>query len=290
MRFFKLSYILLVFISFGCSKINLSKEHIVKPKILVSIAPYAYFVEKIVQDTVQVKILAPSNINPHIFDPSYQIAKQIYDVDIWFKIGEVFEEKLQKLANNLEVTTIDLSKNISLLNSRCHHKHIHMHEHAYDRHFWLSPKIVKEQINTILEALLEKYPDKKDFFEKNFKKLKDEISQLDQKLLSMTQSLKNRVLITSHSAFLYFCKDYNFDQIAMEEEGKELSLKDLNIMYDQLLSKKINCVLIQPQYNNKGAKIIADYLSKKRYLINPYEKNYKKTINDLTSILNDNSN
>ncbi|MWV61591.1 zinc ABC transporter solute-binding protein [Helicobacter saguini] len=71
------------------SKID-SKES--KLQIAVSIAPLAFFVEKIAADKADAKIIVPNNKNAEFFEPDFKMIKTLENADMLVFIGMPFEK------------------------------------------------------------------------------------------------------------------------------------------------------------------------------------------------------
>ena len=161
-----------------------------KPQVTTTLAPYAYAIEKIASDRVDVSILIPENSNPHIYESKPQDMQSLSKSVIWFCSGEALESKLKK---TVSARIIDLNAGIS----KSHQCHCHHHEHhdSYDLHTWLSPKNYLEQAKVILKVLSNEFPENKSFFEKNFLELEKEILSLDREVTLGKASLKKDLIV-----------------------------------------------------------------------------------------------
>ena len=87
----------------------------------------------------------------------------------------------------------------------------------------------------------------------------------------------------SHPAFGYFCRDFELEQISIEVEGKEPRPQDISSVLERAAKASVRLVLIQEQYNNKGALAIASNMDIPTFCTDPYSSNYKQTLLDITS-------
>jgi zinc transport system substrate-binding protein len=272
---------LCLFALLGCSKITPSGEK--KPLVLVSIAPYRFLAEKVAGEEFEVAAVVPVAANPHSFEPTAQQVQEISRGVVWFRIGEAFESKvvsiLQKRTPGLIVQ--DLREGIALINdgcSKCSHDQL-------DRHIWLSPNLAKEQATLMAKALGERFPEKKELFEANCKKLQAELTQLNLDIHAILKDVKNRTILVSHPAFAYFCKEYGLKQLSIEFEGKEPRPKHLEEILKSAVEESAHVALALPQHNNKGAQLVAEKLHMPVRLINPYSPDYFKTLIELAEII-----
>jgi len=245
-----------------------------KPIILVSITPYKVFIEQIVKEFALVESVVPANQNPHFFTPSIKQVTKIGRANIYYRIGENFEGKIlpSLLEKNPEMTVVDLRRNISLIPIDPHHRcHNCTHGH-YDIHFWLSPEIVKVQLDQIKKSLIFSFPEKKDLIDKRVETLKNKLTALQKEIKKLP--LNKKTFLSSHEAFAYFCKEYGCKEIALEMGQKEATAKYIEEIFAASKMDQINLMVLIPQVNDKGARRVAEKLSINSIIFDPYAKNY----------------
>ena len=273
----------------SCNKINDPLNE--KPRVLVSIAPYVYFVEKIAGDLVEISTLAPEGINPHIFEPTPKQVQEVYLSQLWVRVGEDFEQKIAKTLkeNHKKLVVNDLSTKVSLHKSHCQcgHHHDKISHEAKDLHIWMSPKLAKIQAQSIELSLEEILPEHSETLRSNLSIFLSELDTLNDYIEKKLNPLKGSSILVSHPAFNYFCKDFDLKQISIETEGKDPTAKDLEKIFHEAKNSPVKLVLIQQQYNNKGAITIAQKLDLPTHLVDPYSKEYVKMLMDITSKIAD---
>lgn len=275
-----LTFCLFVFSS--CSKEQLEKS----PTILVTIPPYAYLVEKIAGQTVDVQTLVPPGANPHIFEPTPRQVESAFGSKIWFTIGDPFERKLLKVFKEKtpSLQIISMTQNVPLIESTDHHHEGHDHD-DFDRHIWLSLRLAKIEAQTIADALSATFPENRSFFEENLSLFLAELEDEDADITAQLQPFKGQAILTSHPAFSYFCNDYGLQQLSVEVEGKDPRPQQIHELLEAAKREQVRTVLLQPQYNNKGAEIIAHELNLPMYTIDPYALNFVNTIHEIAEII-----
>ena len=250
--------------------------------VLVTIAPHKYFVEKIAGDTVKTLVLLPVGANAHTFDPTPKQVFAASGADLWFKLGEPFEgQTLAALkSHNSRLQPVELSKDIELLSGHCSH---HKHCSSSDLHYWLSPKAAKIQAKTITDALIRQYPENGKVYTNNYNAFIKELDELDSQVAIILNPLNSRTFFVSHPAYAYFGKDYNLHQISIEFEGKDPSPKQLTKILDKARELQVKTIFLQPQFSNKGAKVVAELIGAKGVMLDPFEENYPKMILDIAT-------
>ncbi|MDR3625064.1 MAG: zinc ABC transporter substrate-binding protein [Chlamydiales bacterium] len=256
-----------------------------KPRVLVSIAPEKFFVERIADDSVVVDVLVPPGASPHSFEPS---PKQIINASraiIWFRIGEPFEPRAIDVltSHKPNMIIIDTRKDIPLLTMDSHAKCKGCSQHGDDKdtHIWLSPRLAQVQAKTIKDALITAFPENRELYEKNFCSLIHDLQDLDKELILLFQSMPVRYILVSHPAFGYLGRDYNFVQLSLEIEGKDPSSRQLTELLNKVRSLNLTRVFTQEQYQNKGALLIAKEINAQIYSVDPYSGDY---LNNLKKI------
>ncbi len=248
------------------------------PDVLVTTAPYATFVERIAGDLIKVDVLVPPGTNPHIYEPTPKQVQKILGVHIWFRLGESIETRIFDVLKerNPDLIAVDLTKDFELQEEA---------GEGFDRHLWMSPKLAMKQAKIIAQTLQEAYPEHKEVFNQGLSSLLAELNQLDQELTKELMPIKGQAMLVSHPAFGYFCEEFGLQQLSVEFEGKDPLPQDIARMMEAARKSTVRAVFILPEYNNKGALLIAEELHLPVYEIDPYSKDYFETLRKLGSLL-----
>jgi zinc transport system substrate-binding protein len=244
--------------------------------VLVTIAPYKYFVEKIGGDTVDVKLLVPKGADPHTFEASPRQAIQAVEAKLWFRMGEGVERQLLKVLQNSGNTmrVEDVREGMEMLEDD------HGHGHK-DPHMWLSPKLAAHQATHIARVLMQEQPAHKELYQKNLEKFLKELNEVDQKIASALAPYKGSVLFVSHPAFGYFAKDYGLKQLSLEHQGKEPSLKQLHSLINTVLAEKIQVIFLQEGVGKKAGEKVALELHLKKVSLDPLDEDYLENLSSM---------
>lgn len=283
---FKKLFILCLILA-SCGKVT--PNHGGKPLILVSIAPYRFLAEQIAGEGFAVETVVPTAANPHSFEPTASQVSGMAKGVVWFRIGEPFEGRVVPILKerNGELVVKDLRDGIELIEERhalgCQHCCM---DHL-DRHIWLSPKLAAQQAALIEATLSERFPEKRELFRENLAALSAKLVELDGEIQEILKGVEKRMILVSHPAFGYFCKEYDFEQLSVEYEGKDPRPKHLEEILNRAVSQSMEVALALPQYNNKGAQLIAEKLHVPVHLIDPYSADYFETMRKLAHLIAD---
>ena len=234
-----------------------------KINIIVSILPQVEFAESIGRDKVNVDAMIPPGFSPAAYEPSVEQLKKLSKADLYIRIGHIPFEKTQmkKLADlNPEMKIADSSKGIEIYEN--------------DPHIWLSPQLVKIQVENIYLALAEIDPANKDFYEQNKNKYIKKLDDLDSELKNAFSEMQGKKILVFHPAFGYLARDYGFEQIAIEIEGKEPSAENLASIIDTAKKEDIKNIFVQEQFDTKSAEAIAREINGSVVSLNPLAEDY----------------
>jgi ABC-type Zn uptake system ZnuABC Zn-binding protein ZnuA len=244
------------------------KQSSLKPSVLVSIPPYCTVVEKIAGNTVEVHSAVAPGFDSHTNEITPGQAQMIQTCNLWIGIGEAYEKKLltSLKESNLNVQILELNKVTPLLPlseddhfDTCGAAHEHDHS-AQDLHFWMSPQTLSFQATKIAEALSSLIPENKEFYAYNLELYEAEIERINQHIIEQLLPYRGGGVIVSHPFLGYFCHDYQLVQISVECEGKTAQAQAVNRILSLADTYQIYAVFTSPQYNNKGARLIANEL------------------------------
>ncbi|TKX31052.1 metal ABC transporter solute-binding protein, Zn/Mn family [Campylobacter estrildidarum] len=243
--------------------------------VSVSIAPQAFFVEKIAGDTLKVNVILPSNANEHHFEFKPSIMKKLEKSDIYFTIGLEFEKVfLNKFHHNFpKLEIVNMQKNISLLDFKDSH-----HRNQKDPHTWLDPILVQTMAVNIYNTLIKKYPKNKDLYKKNLDQFLAELDSLNLQISSKLEKLKQREFVVYHPSWAYFSKRYHLTQIPVEILGKEPKIKDLQKLITLVKEKNIKIIFVQNGFPEKAAKTLARECDAKIFEINHLSKDWENEL------------
>ena len=267
-----------------------------KCDVLVSIPPYIYFVNQLTSSELTVCSLAPEGSNPHLYEPTPGQVTEAHLAKVWIRLSEGFEKKIYKslqesknaplIVNLAEATDIPHLQEESL--PCCSHSHqgcSHNHHESRDLHIWLSLRLAKQQAQVIAQTLSSAFPERKEQIATNLIQLLDSFEKADREITELLLPYKGESILVSHAAFGYFCHDYGLEQIAIECEGKDPLPQNISSLLESAKHSQIRTVLIQSQYNNKGALMIAEQLKLPVHEIDPYSKDYLQNIKHLASMI-----
>lgn len=247
--------------------------------VFTTLPPLAYFVERLVGDSVQVDALVQPGQSPHTFEPTPKQMTALSAAAIYFHIDEAFEQRLvEKLrATNPDTRFVDIRTGLDLLpmaphgddhtksppddDSHAEHDHAdhdHGHDHAedghgdhdhgaIDPHVWLDPRRMKIAARGMCETLAEQWPQHAATYRENLEKLETELDALDAGMREKLKDCAGKPFFVTHAAFGYFADAYGLEQVSIESGGRQPGPRELQQVMERLKSAGARRVFFDPQ-------------------------------------------
>lgn len=249
-----------------------------KPTVTVTIPPYKYFVEKIAGDKVDVNVMVSNGNNPETYEPNAQQMMELSNSALYLKVGSIgFEQTwMKKLQDNApDMKMIDTSVGITPTKTPGGN---------IDPHVWMSCKNARIIASNMLKALCELEPENKTFFQKNYQQL---LSSIDRQDSIIRKSFKDnpemvRKFVIYHPILTYFARDYQLEQLAIEEEGREPSAAQLKSLIERARKQKIRYCLIQAEFANRNTTTFIKESQTKAMDINPLQADWANAMKEVS--------
>lgn len=288
-KFVLIAISLFIIVIAGCAKKDKSQDSI---GIVVSIVPLQEFTEKIGGDKVSVSVMVTPGASPHSYEPKPDQLVNVGKAKMYVKVGSPVEFELTWLdkiiSTNRNMAVVDASEGIKLVKMELEHEHEgethhedkpEEHDEGYDPHIWVSPKNAIIMVENIYKSLISLDPRNKGYYTSNKEAYIKELNALDSEIQEALSDKKTRVFMVFHPAWGYFAKDYNLEQIPIEEGGKEPTAKGIQNLINQAREHNIKVIFASPQFNTKSAEVIAKEIKGSMLLIDPLEKDYITNLN-----------
>lgn len=240
-------------------------------KVIVSIAPHAYLVERIGGKYVDVQTLVAPGQEPHTFAPTPKQMMAVAGARRYFVAGMPFERRLVHKVKGAsrELIVIDLSEGIATwraASSRKGHADDHGHGEAQeghdgralDPHIWLSPRLLAVQAKAVAMALRQADPMHASDYSKQLKTLLGDIEATDARVRKVLAPFKGQSFFVFHPAFGYFGDAYGLRQEAVELEGKSPTPKQLAALIAKARRQRVRIIFVQPQFDSRSVRAVAE--------------------------------
>jgi zinc transport system substrate-binding protein len=273
--------------------------------VFVSIAPQKYFVERIGGKHVAVSVLVPPGASPHAYEPKPSQMIALSKARLYFAVGVEFERawlaRVEKISPALTIVhteeAIDkiemaTSTQLQLHAGHSHASHEHhrsetpvyalQHMHAgLDPHIWLSPRRVAEMGKTIVSALSRQAPDHARSFVDAYTDFTDSIASLSNDIKTVLAHAPSQTFMVFHPSWGYFADEFGLNQLPIELEGKEPTLKELAMITGVARRNNIKTIFVQPQMSYSAAQVIARTIDATLTRADPLAENWAENLRSL---------
>lgn len=185
-----------------------AEESAKKLVVVCSTTQVADFVRQVVGDRCEVHGILGPGVDPHLYRIRPQDAKLVAAADICFDNGLHLEGKdwMRSLAESAGKPIVSCATGIEPLKLESDG------ETYTDPHAWFSPKNASIYVRNILAEVSKRDPEHKHEYEARAKLYLDQLRVLHAWITEQFNAIppNKRILVTSHDAFGYFCRDYGF--------------------------------------------------------------------------------
>lgn len=273
-----------LFLFTSCKKKVISKNII----IYTALEPIKFIFDFLVEKKIEVRTLINKNLDPHTFEITPKEVEMLNNSLAYLSINLPFEkyiiENVSKNNNNIKI--IDISKDIKLIKSFHSHHHNDDEEidknsekdneeidyddniNEFDIHIWVSLINLKIISKNIFEFIINNLPQFKETTKKNYEKLILYFDEYYKKFEKLINEKNIKKIMVYHPSFTYFCEDFNIEQIVIEIEGKEPTIKNLKNFFDIAKNNKIKVFYTSPQFPTIYTEIFKKELNLEIYEIN----------------------
>ena len=271
-------------------------------QVYVSFYPLYETTQAVIGQKADVKILTPTNVDPHDFDPSVKVIQEMKTADLIILNGGGFESWI----SNMEFESgqlLDSSNGISFLKTESvdHHEiteeeHEEHEEHeeneeneeheehevVSDPHIWLNPNLVKIQVKNIAERLSKIDPENSKSYNENASQYIEKLELLDLQIREELSSCSKKDFITYHNAFSYFSNEYGLTQHTITKgvhDHSQPTAKSIEGIIDLAKKLDIKVIFTEDTSDIRISQVIADEIGADVLILSPIATQDKENKN-----------
>ena len=289
--------------------------------VTVTIPPFAWFVEQIGGDDFRVNVLLPPGADHHIWEPLPAQISSLSGSAAFIMNGQLsFEHAWMDrfMQVNPDMKVLDLSRNIQLIGSESlrseslkseglkvseegtsHEGHEHEGEelnamgddgHAHnhggpDPHYWMSPVAARILARDVRDFLAEINPASAEKYDAGLLAVNRKIAEVDSTVRAALGDDPQMTVLIYHPALAYMGRDYGFDQVAFEDEGKSPSPARMKELIDLAREKEIKIIFIQAEYDVRNAQSLSRETGARLVVINPMNPEWPEAVIEVAEAL-----
>lgn len=272
-------FIICALLIVGCT----TKSDSDKKTIFVTITPMQSIIEEITAGDFDIEVIVPKGASPETFEPTPKQVTSFSDAELIFSTGLIdFEQSLvERISGDAEV--VNLSNGIELIAGSCSHGN-HKHKHGVDPHIWTSPRALRTMVTNAHKAIMAHYPDSVKYTEAT-ERLLERINKLDNYCATRIKAEGVEAMMIYHPAYTYYARDYGIEQIAIEHDGKEPSLRQTTALIEKAKEHGVKAILRQPQYSEDKVRAIANDAGAEIITTDPLAEDILGEIERVTEII-----
>lgn len=208
----RLLILLIVTVLTVCAGSNLHGQDAAPAKkiLVASTTQIADFARQIVGDRCIVLCILAPGADPHTYSPTPDDVAMVLRADLCLENGLNLEGKnwMGTLAKDAGKQIVTAAQGVQPIQIEGHG------EPVPDPHAWFSPKNVAVYVNNITRAAIELDPAGKWEYEARATLFLQQLRTLDAWIRQQVSLIppQQRVLVTTHDAFNYFCREYRFNE------------------------------------------------------------------------------
>ena len=134
------------------------------------------------------------------------------------------------------------------------------------------------------DAIIAHYPDSVKYTEAT-ERLLERIAALDNYCAARIDAAGVKAMMIYHPAYTYYARDYGIEQIAIEHDGKEPSLRQTTALIERAKEHGIRTILRQPQYSEDKVRAIASDAGAEIITTDPLSEDIIGEIERVTDII-----
>ena len=209
-----------------------------------SIPPLTSLASEVGGERVRVSCFMKGSQDPHTFSPSAKTVAHAREADLFMSVGMSFAHKIQRTlaGTNPQMKFLDVGSVGDL---------------PPGAHGWLSLPALVAMAEELEAVLSEMDPAGAATYQENLAQFRSKRMQQHQALAELLAPFPGAVFYVYHPALDQFALDYNLQQESVELHGRKPSPKQLLSLIDRALEENVRIVFVQPQFDQRPAKIIA---------------------------------
>lgn len=248
----------------GCTGADGDVEDDGRIVVVATIPPQQEFVERVGGDHVRVILLVPPGADPHTYEPAPAVLAAVAEADLYAMVGSGIEFEIawgEKIAAlNPGMAVVNCSQGVEVI--------------AADPHIWTSPRNAKVMVENIRDGLIEADPENAEYYRRNAAAYLDDLDALDAEISALIAGSGVRVVLVDHPSWAYLARDYGFEEVAIESEGKEPSPKRIEHLIHLAEEEGVRVVFASPEHSTRSAGVIAEAIGGSVVTVSPLKKDY----------------
>ena len=158
------------------------------------------------------------------------------------------------------------------------------HGHAHggpDPHYWMSPSAALIMARDVHDFLVGLNPASSEKYDSNLSVVNRKISEVDSLVRVALGPGPHPTVMIYHPALAYMGRDYGFEQVSFEDEGKSPSPARMKQLIDLARENEIKIIFIQAEYDVRNAESLSRETGARLVVINPMNSDWPEAVMEI---------
>ncbi len=275
-----------------------SSDEVTKLQITVSIAPEAFFAQRIGQGRLDIQVMVPPGASPATYEPTPKQMTRLAETKLYFTAGVPFERalvsKIAKIFAHIKIVATEPaidshSENFHTDDSHTDNPHTddpHTdNPYSDDPHTWLDPVMAKDQARIIAAALIEADPAGQAQYQQGLAELIKDLDQVNSEIADLLGPHAGKEILVFHPAYGHFTRRFGLKQLAIQIQGKAPSAKQLTELIQTARASGFQIIFVQRQFSAKTASVVARQIGATVVEIDPLSGDYLSNLRVMASAI-----
>jgi len=292
-----------LFIVTGFSSTDSSVDEQKNSYVLSTVGMLHDVVLNLLPSDVDKKLLLPAGTDPHVYVPTMQNIDDFNNAEMIYSVGLDLEAQMHPALLSLSKT-----KPVHFLGESLDTNLLIADGETVDPHVWFDLDLFSLIVDEVSQTLISNYPEFKSHVLDNTKMYKQKLVELDSYAKNKFSTLEpsQKWIVTTHDAFSYFARKYDFNVFTLKgvNTASDYSLLDKQRMEEIILDNSLKAIFIEDSVSNKdllsvleninktsldtqiGGYLYADSLGDVDSGFNTYESMFKYNVDTIFNALN----
>lgn len=233
-------------------------------RVAATIFPLYDIAKQIAGSDVEVKLILPPGSEPHSFDPSPSLIRDLQTTDIVFAIGLGFDQWIVPITEGTDAQLVTAHQGIALMDvsEPITDEGSEEEEHTgpTDPHYWLSIPNAKIMAENVAKTLSLADAEHADAYQTRLTEYVRELDGVDAEIRARLNSLSDKNIVTFHDAWYYFAKEYGLEVVGSFEPtaGREPTPKYLTLLSQVIERASTKTLYTEPLFSDAAIEAFAE--------------------------------
>lgn len=237
-------------------------------QVVATTAQIGALVQEVAGDQVDLTVLMPPGVDPHDLELTPDDMRVIGDADLILKNGigldDFLDENIESAGGDAEIVVVTTGIDPIEGGRARHEEDEHEEERGeFDPHVWHDPANAALMVDNIVAALASADPDLAATYEENGEGYKKVLEETDADIRALLDEIpaENRKLVSTHDAFGYFIRAYDFEFIGAVipgvSTGSEPSAQDIAELSEVIRNENVKAIFAEDTVDPRVAEQLA---------------------------------